>query len=49
MEKRFSAYVFGGVMEDDVVLKVGYVLERLTKIGEQLNPILEPNIEIRKD
>lgn len=32
-------------MEDDVVLKVGYVLEQLTKIGEQLKPFLAPNVE----
>lgn len=46
--KRFSAYLFGRVAKDDVVLQVGYVLEELTKVRERLRPYLEPSIEIER-
>jgi amidase len=42
----FSAYVFGRTAKDEDVLKVGYVLERLTRVGEGLVPYLEARTEM---
>jgi amidase len=43
----FSAYVFGRAAKDGDVLKVGYVLERLTRVGEGLVLYLEARTEVK--
>ncbi|KAF1922004.1 amidase signature domain-containing protein [Ampelomyces quisqualis] len=42
----FSAYIFGRAASDEDVLKVGYVLEQMVDVGENLVPYLEPTTEV---
>jgi hypothetical protein len=39
--------VFGTAVKDEDVLKVGYVFEQLTRVGEGLVPYLEARTEIK--
>ncbi len=42
----FSAYIFGRAAKDEDVLKVGHVLEQLTKVREKLVSYVDAKIEI---
>jgi amidase len=42
----FSAHVFGKGAKDEDVFKLGYVLERLTRVGERPVPYLAARTEI---
>jgi amidase len=43
---RFSVYIFGRATKDEDVLKVGYVLEQMTRVREKLEPYMAPRTEI---
>jgi amidase len=42
----FSAYIFGRTTKDEDVLKVGHVLEQLTKVRETLVPYIDADADI---
>lgn len=42
---RFSAYIFGRAGRDETVLKMGYVIEQLTKTRDKLQPYFELKTE----
>jgi amidase len=42
----FSVYIFGRATKDEDVLKVGYVLEQMTRVREKLEPYMAPRTEI---
>ncbi|KAF2833434.1 amidase signature enzyme [Ophiobolus disseminans] len=43
---RFSAYIFGRATKDEDVLKVGYLIERSTRVRKGLKPYLQPKTEL---
>lgn len=43
---RFSAFIFGRPAKDEVTLKLGYVVEQLTRVQERLVPYTEGEVEV---
>ena len=43
---RFSAFIFGRPAEDEVVVRVGFGVERLMRVQERLVPYLDGEIHV---
>jgi amidase len=43
---RFSTYIFGRATKDEDGLKVGYVVEQMTRVRSGLKRYMEPKMEI---